>query len=129
VIHSAFVRADFRLPFSCRARAQFKHTPLIPRDRASIGNRHTARGFDGEMPRMAERASCWRDELAGYFAPGHPSHLLRDSGHVYGPPARWLAGVCLEGRGLGGTFHYDLLSARPVKTPAASAHCRARRPL
>lgn len=111
--------------FDSNFHAQWNKTPLTPQDKIAIGNRHTVRGFDGEMTLSAERGWYWRNDLSWQYRPNHQLYAGIDGGRVSGPSAAYLLGQSLSGAALGvrgqtkagGTLAYDLFAAKPLHKP------------
>jgi hemolysin activation/secretion protein len=110
-----------RLRYRATLRSQWNHTPLVPQDRFSIGNRYTVRGFDGEATLAAERGALLRNELAWAVA-GIELYAGLDHGRVSGRSAALLTGTQLTGAVLGARGHawrtsVDLFVGSPLDKP------------
>jgi hemolysin activation/secretion protein len=109
--------------FSTAWRRQWAFNRLIQRDRFSIGNRYTVRGYDGEFTLSGDDGFTSRTELA-YIIPKINQELYAafDVGRVWGPGDEWLLGQTLSGAALGlrgsfKKFSYDGFVSRPVNKP------------
>ncbi|HEU4459698.1 MAG TPA: ShlB/FhaC/HecB family hemolysin secretion/activation protein, partial [Methylibium sp.] len=118
-----FTLGDQRLRYRGALRAQWHHTPLVPQDRFSIGNRYTVRGFDGETTLAAERGWFVRNELGWAFADlGLETYAGLDHGRVGGASAANLPGTQLTGavlglRGSAWRTSADLFVGAPIRKP------------
>jgi hemolysin activation/secretion protein len=109
--------------FSTAWRQQWAFNKLLQRDRLSIGNRYTVRGYDGEYTLSGDNGFTSRTELA-YAIPkiGQELYAAFDAGRVWGPGSEWLLGQTLSGVALGlrGSFRkfsYDGFVSRPINKP------------
>jgi hemolysin activation/secretion protein len=118
-----FKVAGHALTYVGTARAQTTKSPLYVSEQFSIGNRHTVRGFDGEMTLAAERGFFLRNELAVPLAnSGQSVYAGLDVGKVYGPSVQYLSGDKLAGAVLGvrGVLHnlnYEVFAGWALRKP------------
>jgi hemolysin activation/secretion protein len=109
--------------FSTVWRQQWAFNKLLQRDRLSVGNRYTVRGYDGEFTLSGDNGFASRTELA-YAIPKINQEIYSafDVGRVWGPGSEWLLGQMLSGVALGWrgsirNFSYDGFVSRPVNKP------------
>ncbi|MDR1311438.1 MAG: ShlB/FhaC/HecB family hemolysin secretion/activation protein, partial [Burkholderiaceae bacterium] len=104
-------------------RRQWNHTPLVPQDRFSIGNRYTVRGFDGELTLMGDRGWLIRNDLALALGnTGQQLYIGVDYGEVQGQSTRWIQGRYLAGAAVGirggyKGFYWDAFASTPLNKP------------
>lgn len=104
-------------------RQQIAFDRLVPRDRLSIGGRHSVRGFSGEMTLSADNGFVFRNELGlALGQTGKELYAGLDFGRVWGPGDEFLLGKSLSGAALGlrggyKDFNYDVFISTPVNKP------------